>query len=81
MGENYRKGDMIMRKEMKFGLLLFAIYNELNRFVETSNAAVCFGAGLCFGLGLCLLLIGMVSEEKYAALKSFKATMFKQAEK
>ena len=62
-----------MRRELRIGLFLFALYLALRRFYAAPELLM----GIVFGIGLCLILIGSLSEKRYTALKNWKKTHFK----
>lgn len=62
-----------MKKELKLGILLQAIYLILNRFLNIPN----FVLGLLLGLGLCFIIIGILPERAYVRIKQLKGTTSK----
>lgn len=62
-----------MKKELKLGILLQAIYLILNRFLNIPN----FVLGLLLGLGLCFIIIGILPERAYVRIKQLKGTTTK----
>ena len=67
-----------LRKERAVGLLFVAAYLALGRFVEAQHAVLCFVSGVLACAGVCLMLIGLMREERYASIKSFKKKMFRR---
>ena len=59
-----------MKKELRLGILLQAIYLILNRFLNIPN----FILGLLLGLGLCFIIIGILPERAYVKIKQLKST-------
>lgn len=62
-----------MKKELRLGILLQAIYLILNRFLNIPN----FILGLLLGLGLCFIIIGILPERAYVKIKQLKSTATK----
>jgi hypothetical protein len=64
-----------MRKELKIGILLFAIFNLINfwsKNVISELPALHFIVGGLTGLALCQIIIGILPESTYLKLKHFK---------
>ncbi|MDZ5724414.1 hypothetical protein [Acetobacterium sp. K1/6] len=64
-----------MRKELKIGILLFAIFNLINFFSKNmlpEMPALHFILGGLVGLALCQIIIGILPESTYLKLKNFK---------
>lgn len=64
-----------MRKELKIGILLFAIYNLANLIINQmlpEIPALHFILGGLVGLSSCLIIIGLLPESTYLKLKNFK---------
>lgn len=57
-----------MRKELKIGLICFVISIVLNRFTSAHD----FILGALTGLGLCFMVVGMLPDKVYKALKGCK---------
>lgn len=64
-----------MRKELKIGLLLFAVAMLLKQF----NILPEFLHGGLLGLAICFELIGVLSEERYRRLSTWKKNLFRQS--
>lgn len=62
-----------MRKELRLGILLQAIYLIVNRFLNIPN----FILGLLLGLGLCFIIMGILPERAYVKIKQLKSTATK----
>lgn len=62
-----------MRKELKIGLLLFAMAVLLS----VLNAVPHFVLGLLFSLAICLEIIGGVSGERYQKIRTWKRSLLK----
>jgi len=64
-----------MRKELKIGILLFAVFNLINFFTKNilpEIPALHFILGALVGLALCQIIIGILPESTYLKLKNFK---------
>lgn len=64
-----------MRKELKIGLLLFAVFNLVNLFVNNrfpEIPALHFILGGLAGLAFCQIIIGILPESAYLKLKKLK---------
>ncbi|WIV12889.1 hypothetical protein [Proteiniborus sp. MB09-C3] len=59
-----------MKKELRLGILLQAIYFTLNRFLNIHN----FVLGLLLGLGLGLIIIGILPKRAYVKINQLKKT-------
>lgn len=64
-----------MRKELRTGLILFAAAMVLKQFDVLPE----FLYGGLLGLSICFELIGVLSEERYRRLKSWKKNLFKRS--
>lgn len=68
-----------MRREVKVGILLFAIFNILNIIVNNFFPEIPvfhFILGGLVGLALCQIIIGILPESAYIKLKRFKKNLF-----
>ncbi|WP_373482196.1 hypothetical protein [Acetobacterium sp.] len=64
-----------MRKELKIGLLLFAIFNLINFIIKNllpEIPVLHFILGGLAGLALCQIIIGILPAATYLKLKNFK---------
>jgi len=67
-----------MRKELKIGLLLFALFNLVNLFVNNLSPevpALHFILGGLAGLSFCGTIIGILPETTYTKLKKLKKNL------
>lgn len=67
-----------MRKELKIGLLLFALFNLVNLFTNNlfpEIPALHFILGGLAGLAFCQTVIGILPEATYLKLKKFKKNL------
>lgn len=64
-----------MRKETRFGIIVFAIYLLIKQFFCISE----FISGLVIGTCMCFYLFELVSEKTYDALKVWKKNLFRKA--
>ena len=62
-----------MKRELKWGIFLQAIYLILKRFLDIPN----FILGILLGLGLCLIIIGILPERIYLKIKQLKGAINK----
>ncbi|MBU4540573.1 MAG: hypothetical protein KJ774_05050 [Firmicutes bacterium] len=64
-----------MRKELKTGILFFAIFNLINFFAKniiSELPVLHFILGGLVGLALCQIIIGILPETTYLKLKNLK---------
>ena len=64
-----------MRKELKIGIFLQAIFNILEHFFNVPDLLL----GFLVGLGLCFIIIGILPEKAYLRLKKWKKSATKSA--
>lgn len=67
-----------MRKELKIGLILFALFNLVNLFTNNlfpEVSALHFILGGLAGLAFCETIIGILPETTYTKLKKLKKNL------
>jgi hypothetical protein len=62
-----------MRRELKIGLGLLAVYFTLGELFEVPS----FILGILFGIALCFMTIGVLPVKAYKMLKNRKASLVK----
>lgn len=68
-----------MKKEVKIGILLFAVFNVLNLIfneIVAETPVLHYLLGGLVGLSLAMIIIGILPESVYLKLKEFKMTLF-----
>lgn len=63
-----------MRKELRIGIIVEAIYIISNRFFNVPDLFL----GMLAGLTICFLFIGVLPEKRYLKIKDWKISMFKR---
>lgn len=62
-----------MRREIRFGLLAYALYIVLNRFTSVPDLFL----GILMGMTLCFYTLGLLPEKLYTRLKAWKRAVIK----
>lgn len=57
-----------MKKELRYGLILLAIYLLVSRFLNAAELV----SGFLLGLSLLLMLVGILPEKAYVRIKQLK---------
>lgn len=72
-----------LKKEVKIGILLFAVFNILNLIfneIVAEMPALHFFLGGLVGLSLAMIIIGILPEMVYIKLKDFKINLLNNKE-
>jgi len=65
--------ELFVRKELKIGLLLWAVSLTLNCFTIVPH----FLLGILFGVAICFEIIGSMPEKVYQKIKTWKGILLK----